>query len=158
MRNFTSKIDGCKDLNYWERLHQLKLYSQERRRERYQLIFLWKISQGLVERYHINFTNNPRRGRLAEVKNINSKSNSTVRNAVESSLAVKGSRIFNLLPQSLRDINSITADRFKASLDFFLEGIPDQPTIPGCVRAAQTNSLLDQIPMESVQCTTWLYN
>ena len=43
-------------LNYWEKLKELKLYSQERRRERYQVIFLWKISQGLVSGYDVNFT------------------------------------------------------------------------------------------------------
>ena len=32
-------------------------YSQERRRDRYQLIFIWKISQGLVSGYDIPFTN-----------------------------------------------------------------------------------------------------
>ena len=31
-------------LSYWEKLQELRLYSQERRRERYQVIFLWKIS------------------------------------------------------------------------------------------------------------------
>jgi hypothetical protein len=40
-RHFTSKIDGMAGLDYWERLHSLHLYSQERRRERYQIILLW---------------------------------------------------------------------------------------------------------------------
>ena len=35
MRSFTSKITGCSDLDYWDRLKLLKLYSQERQRERY---------------------------------------------------------------------------------------------------------------------------
>ena len=35
-------------LNYWEKLSELHLYSQERRRERYQVIFIWKINQGMV--------------------------------------------------------------------------------------------------------------
>ena len=30
-------------LNYWDKLKELHLYSQERRRERYMVIFLWKI-------------------------------------------------------------------------------------------------------------------
>ena len=34
-RHFTSKVTGMEDMNYWARLHSLKLYSQERRRERY---------------------------------------------------------------------------------------------------------------------------
>ena len=44
-------------LNYWEKLKLLHFYSQERRRERYQLIFLWKICQGLVQGYSIEFYN-----------------------------------------------------------------------------------------------------
>ena len=39
-RHFTSKISGMEGKTYWERLHDLKLYSQEGRRERYQVIFL----------------------------------------------------------------------------------------------------------------------
>ena len=41
-RQFISQIrdKNMKDLNYWEKLVQLKVYSQERRRERYQLCFL----------------------------------------------------------------------------------------------------------------------
>jgi hypothetical protein len=42
-------------LTYWEKLSELRLYSQERRRERYQVIFLWKISQGMVSGYNVEF-------------------------------------------------------------------------------------------------------
>ena len=48
-RNFTSKVAGMDELVYWERLGKLGMFSQERRRERYQIIFIWKISQGLVQ-------------------------------------------------------------------------------------------------------------
>ena len=37
-RTFTSHITAIKHLNYWERLRTLKLYSVERRFERYQII------------------------------------------------------------------------------------------------------------------------
>ncbi|XP_076042165.1 uncharacterized protein LOC143026057 [Oratosquilla oratoria] len=33
-------------LNYWERLKILKLYSLERRRERYIMIYVWKVLEG----------------------------------------------------------------------------------------------------------------
>ena len=49
-RNFTSHIIGFKDLDYWSRLTQLRLFSQERRRERYILVFLWEINQGKSHR------------------------------------------------------------------------------------------------------------
>ena len=52
------------NLNYWEKLRILRLYSQERRRERYLIIFIWKISQELVSGYSIPFTDrNNRTGR-----------------------------------------------------------------------------------------------
>ena len=63
-RHFTSKVKGMEDMSYWERLHALNLYSQERRRERYLIVFLWKISQNLVNGYSVIFTNSARRGRL----------------------------------------------------------------------------------------------
>ena len=48
-RHFTGQVQGMENLDYWERLQSLHLYSQERRRERYCIIFLWKVAQGLVQ-------------------------------------------------------------------------------------------------------------
>ena len=47
-RHFLSNVAGLSEMNHWERLSKVNLYSQERRRERYMAIFLWKISEGLV--------------------------------------------------------------------------------------------------------------
>ena len=49
------------DLDNWERLAALQIYSQERRRERYSIIFIWKISQELVRGYNISFTTESKR-------------------------------------------------------------------------------------------------
>ena len=38
-----------------------------------------------------------------------------------------------------------TVDQFKGELDKWLSSIPDQPTVAGRQRAANTNSLLDQV-------------
>ena len=65
----------------------------------------------------------------------------------ERSLAVKGAKLFNLLPESLRGMNSEHVDFFKNHLDVFLSSIPDQQTHAGLGRAAETNSLLHQIPL-----------
>ena len=72
-------------------------------------------------------------------------SSSTVKRAREASLQVKGAKLFNLVPQDLRGITGVSVDTFKAALDGWLAGIPDQPTIPGRQRAALTNSLIDQV-------------
>ena len=68
-----------------------------------------------------------------------------VRNARESSLQVRGARLFNIIPRELRDTFTGTTDQFKVRLDEWLSTIPDQPTVPGRQRAAASNSLLDQV-------------
>ena len=129
-------------LEYWERLKKLQVYSQERRRERYMVIFLWNISQGLVKGYDASFSSSERRGRT-----VVRTSPAAVRRARESSLGVKGEKLFNLLPAALRNLNSKHVDTFKTTLDAFLKDVPDHPTVSCQAMAAETNSLLDQIPM-----------
>ena len=48
LRSFTRQISGLQDMDYWSRLQALKLYSQQRRRERYVIIYVWKILEEIV--------------------------------------------------------------------------------------------------------------
>ena len=96
--------------------------------------------------YKLEFAHSPRRGRLAAVNPLDPHAPPAVKRARESSLKVKGSKLFNVIPKVLRDMNG-TVDQFKAGLDKWLSSIPDQPTVPGRQRAAQTNSLLDAVPL-----------
>ena len=146
-RNFTSHIIGFKDLDYWSRLTQLRLFSQERRRERYILIFLWEINQGKVKGYDIKFVSSDRRGRYAVPKLVCRSAPSNVRRAREGSLGVRGAMLFNLLPAHIRDSNVTSVEAFKVLLDTYLQTVPDQPTVSGLTRAAETNSLIHQIPL-----------
>ena len=147
-RQFISNIDdsNLKRMDYWGRLSFLRVYSQERQRERYQICFLWKLTQGLIEGYTISWQWSDRRGRLAVPASIPREAPSRVRAAREKSLSVHGAHLFNLLPKSLRNENSADFPLFKNHLDIFLSLIPDQPTTPGLARAAASNSLLDQVP------------
>ena len=52
-RHFTSQISVLEGQDYWERLESRRLYSQERRRERYRIIFIWKVLQGYVHGYSL---------------------------------------------------------------------------------------------------------
>ena len=52
-RSFTKHITGLQSLEYSERLVSLKLYSLQRKRERYCIIYVRKIIEGLV----LNFSN-----------------------------------------------------------------------------------------------------
>ena len=114
------------------------------------MMLVWKLSQGLVQGYSIPFTTVGRRGRLAVPKTVKRNAPASVRRAMECSLPVKGANLFNLLPLYIRNINAfnqVEVGIFKVKLDEFLSRVPDQPTIQGSPRAAETNSLLHQIPL-----------
>ena len=150
-RQFLSHIrdDKLAGKTYWERLSHLRVYSQERKRERYQICFLWKLSQGLIEGYQLKWQWSERRGRIAIPNRIPLNASAKVKQARERSLGVHGARLFNILPIHLRNENSGDFALFKNHLDIFLTMVPDQPTTPGLHRVAVTNSLLDQVPQMS---------
>ena len=66
-----------------------------------------------------------------------------VRSARRASLDHHGARLFNALPQGIRDMSGTSVELFKSHLELFLTGVPDEPTVPERQRAAATNSLLD---------------
>ena len=47
-KSFISKIANLNHLSYWELLKILGLFSLQRRRERYRIIYMWSIFEGLV--------------------------------------------------------------------------------------------------------------
>ena len=114
------------------------------------MIFLWKIAEGLVKGYSIDFAecDGGRKGRTALSKPYMRTAPAAVRRARESSLGVKGCRLFNLLPAELRSKTGCSVDTFKKYLDNFLATVPDQPTVSGLTRAACSNSLIDQLAMK----------
>jgi hypothetical protein len=102
----------------------------------------------MVYGYDLNFIHTMgRRGRSILPKRVLRAGPSCVRNARERSLGERGPRIFNLLPEELRSMNTDHIDMFKNHLDVFLSSIPDQPTLTGLGRAAESNSLLHQLPL-----------
>ena len=46
LRMLTRMARGCSELNYWERLKVFKLYSNQRRMERYKIMYIWKSLNG----------------------------------------------------------------------------------------------------------------
>ena len=46
MRDYTRRIPKLRGLNYTERLNKLAMNSQQRRLERYQLLYTWKVMEG----------------------------------------------------------------------------------------------------------------
>ena len=156
--DFTRRIGSMKKpgedrpFGYWERLKRLRLYSVERRVERYSAIFIWKVKNGITKNPGFEFVDTGRRGTMVR---IHIKQNESVR---ENSFLIWGARIFNALPRELRDFCSNTKDRpaaFNTALDSFLQGIPDEPNLTPvyssrmqCVdlNGRKTNSLIYAIP------------
>ena len=148
-RSFTARIQGGGHLHYWERLVHFKLYSLERRRERYIIMYIYKIISGLVpnltdERFNIKSYNSVRSSRLCRVPAISSASTAKARNMVEHSFAVQGPKLFNCLPSELRNFKG-SFPAFKSRLDSVLAGIPDHPCLPGYYQSATSNSIIGQL-------------
>ena len=149
-KSLVSRIAGprLQGLCYWDKLGTLRLYSQERRRERYMIIFVWKISQEMVSGYTLSFTSIAERtGRKAIYTAVPQNAPAVVRQARAGTLAVRGAQLFNAMPASLRNSEHGDILMFKNHLDIYLQNILDQPTSAGLVRGALTNSLLHQVPL-----------
>ena len=139
-RSVTSRITEVSHLNYWDRLKSLKLYSLQRRRERFCIIHLWKIYHGLAPNDSlISFHENLRLGPVADIPKLTS-SRQHVNTLRDNSFSCMGPRLFNLLPKKLKLLDSLPI--FKSQLDMFLKSFPDTPPTPGYV-AVNGNSLLD---------------
>ena len=129
-RLYTSNTDGLNTFNYWERLKNMNIQSIQRRHERYKIIYIWKIMNGLVPQCNLQWTQNDRRGKMVTIPNFKTKYCTTVKNMRQSSLSVHGGGIFNMLPAYIRNFVG-TLEDFKNTLDKFLEIIPDKPAISG---------------------------
>ena len=64
-----------------------------------------------------------------------------IQNIRRASFTVNGPRIFNSLPQYIRDTTKCDKNVFKAHLDHYLQQVPDQP-LTAC-RMCDSNSLID---------------
>lgn len=144
LRSFTSKIADISHLPPWERLKHLRLSSIERRMERYVVIYTWKILENLVPNTGISSHTSPRHGRLCSLPKIVTKCSKAIQTIRENSLNVKGPRLFNTIPEEIRNLSGCSVTTFKTHLDKYLDTIPDQPRLPGYTSQceAETNSIL----------------
>ena len=146
---FTKKIPEVRNLNYWQRLKHLKMNSQNRRLERYRIIYTWKILEEMVPNCGLEVSHSERRGRQVVIPPL--KGSPSIRKLREQSFQINGPKLFNCLPPSIRNISKVTVDTFKEKLDKFLSNIPDEPNVEGLTpatcdlySAAPSNSIIDQ--------------
>ena len=132
-------------------LKELGLYSLQRRRERYRIIYLWSVLESLVPNpkpSQIYGKFNQRHGRFCNVPVIK---NTPFKSFVQSSFAVQSGQLFNCLPKEIRELTSCSKDAFKNCLDNFLKTVPDEPLLSGYTRykRADSNSLIDMVRFAS---------
>jgi len=146
-RSFTRRIDGMNGKDYWQRLNALKLYSVQRRRERYVILYVFKILHNLVPNCGISFHVNTRTGIHAVVPKLNRNRPSLALHMQENAFTYNGPLLYNSLPSGLRKMydNIDPVNTFKHQLDAFLTNVPDEPTVSGKIRRADSNSLVHQI-------------
>ena len=117
------------NLDYAQRLKQLKTYSIQRRHEWYKVLYIYKIKEGIVpnisKTYGIKFTNNGRQGCRCEVPNYPLRGKAL--RARENSFALTASNLWNSLPRCLRDLSGKDLPHFKTKLDKVLTYYPDIP-------------------------------
>ena len=150
-RNFIRKIKGIQHLSYWQQLQELSLYSLERRRERYILLYIWRIIEGKVpnidspDHAGIKVAWHPCRGRSCAVPGVSLHS--------PKRFQVLEPRLFNVLPVNIRNMSGCTVETFKLHLDRFLATVPDKPQVRGytAMRRAESNSLLHMAQLAGPQ-------
>ena len=127
-------------MNYWERIKELDLYSLQRRRERYQVIHMWKIYKEIIPNdLQLEFYESRSHGIKCRRPKLNLKNKriSTLRDNFFTSV---GPALFNAIPSSV--ISSKSLNIFKSKFDKFLHLIPDTPPLPNYV-SQNHNSILE---------------
>ena len=151
LRDYTRKIPGMQDLNYWQRLEKLRMNSEQRRLERYQVIYIWKIMEGLTPNCGVSWSESTERnGRVCKIPPL--KGARSVQTLRSQSFQVSGPRLFNSMPKNIRNMKKCSLEDFKMTLDTFLRNIPDEPKTESLIPRAtnqlsgkQTNSLIYQV-------------
>ena len=151
-KTYTKKIPQVRDINYWERLKVLKMNSQQRRFERYRILYTWKILEGLAPNCGVVESTTDRAGRQCSVPTLKTKSRQKIKTLRNQSFQVNGPQLFNTLPKYIRNMSNCSVTDFKEKLDQYLTVIPDQPLIGNLIPAtcdlyslSPSNSLIDQI-------------
>ena len=116
---------------YQNRINNLNIFSLERRRDRYVLIYIFKILHNYVPNPGLVWDYNMRTNLRCEPFQPSANTPAWIRKLRTNSFFHRGCRTFNLLPRKLRELNIHNADKikhikaFKKELGSYLKTIPD---------------------------------
>ena len=149
--DFLNRIPALREINYLQQQKQLKMISLQRRLERYRVLYVWKILEGIAPNCGINVKiEGGRLGRMCSIPSISTHAKSSVKSMREQTFQVNGPKLFNSLPVKLRNMTKCSLEDFKVALDNYLAKVPDEPSVSGLTpggctpEARASNSLLDQ--------------
>lgn len=113
----------------WNRLKELKLTSLQRRRERYTIIHLWKVLQGICPNVlDVQLRENARLGVKVILPSLTKQASAAARSTYDHSFAVRAGRLWNVLPKIVNTQRTLTS--FKTSLGNFLDTLPESRQAP----------------------------
>ena len=121
----------------------MNMLSLQRRHERYQIIYSWKVLKNLIPNCGLQAVEalaESRRGQRLAVADIDRKASTAKQ--LDQMFQDHGPKVFNCLPAKKRNMTKVGLDDLKMALDKWLESIPDQPKIKGLTPGVQDWSLL----------------
>ena len=126
-------------MSYYERLKALKLMSLQRRRERYSILMMYKIINGITPNdLDLQWTTNDRRGVRVKIPPIPREAKAKYVTLFDNSFRVRAAMLWNTIPAKLTVKPSM--ESFKNGLTAYINSLPDRPPIQG---SPSRNSLLD---------------
>jgi len=134
-QSFLRKIKGLSP-DYHKALKDIKMYSLERRRERYVILHVWKMLEGIVpnlgdtetSRIKLQSEIQARRGRTCQIHRLAS-TPTHLHKVKQQSVKCFGVKLFNSLPKQIRNITGTDISSFKSALDRFLQHVEDKPLL-----------------------------
>ena len=115
--------------------------SLQRRRERYIILFVWKILHNItLNDVGMTFRNSTRNGTVAVVPSLTKGSSQRNQSLYDSSFAVLRPRLWNTVPSNIKTLDKF--DNFKESLSVFLSKFPDEPPTQGYT-CSNSKSIVD---------------
>ena len=113
-------------LSYSERLTSLNLYSVQRRRDRYIIIYVWKMLESKVLNFNPPIISlwNERRDRMCVESHV---ATGHLGSICYNSFRWKAARLFNNMSKNIRNLTVCSTLCFKKKPDLHLSTIPDLP-------------------------------
>ena len=117
--------------------------------ERYRILYMWKVLEGIVPNCGVNTAPyNKRWRKKVNIPGLKRNGRRAIQTMRENSFQINWARLFNSLPMKLRNMKCYQED-FKIAMENHLSSVPDQPQMGSLVPSAtdqlscwQSNSLL----------------